>query len=127
MAGLFMEVLMHYRSKNSYLLHGFVLMPDHFHLLLTPLLTLERSLQLIKGGFSYRVKKELGCAGEVWEKSFYDRRMRDMQEYCQFRLYILQNPVKGRLVAEASEYPYSSAKMLLDEVPQRLKPLDLSA
>jgi putative transposase len=70
MAGLFIEVLLHYRSNNKYLLHEFVLMPDHFHLLLTPLLTLERSLQLIKGGFSYRVKKELGFAGEIWEKSF---------------------------------------------------------
>jgi putative transposase len=40
-------------------------MPDHFHLLVSPTLSLERSLQLIKGGFSYRAKKELGFAGEV--------------------------------------------------------------
>ena len=99
-------------------------MPDHFHLLLTPLLSLERSLQLIKGGFSYRVKKELGFAGEIWEKSFYDRRVRDMQEYSRFREYILQNPVKAGFSAE---YRYSSAKMVLDDVPQRLKPFNLSA
>jgi putative transposase len=35
-------------------------MPDHFHLLVTPTETLERALQLIKGGFSYRARKELG-------------------------------------------------------------------
>jgi hypothetical protein len=29
-------------------------MPDHFHLLISATLSLERSLQLIKGGFSYR-------------------------------------------------------------------------
>jgi len=57
-------------------LHEFVLMPDHFHLLITPLSTLERALQLIKGGFSFRAKKELGFLGEIWEKSFYDRRVR---------------------------------------------------
>jgi hypothetical protein len=30
-------------------------------------------LQLIKGGFSFRAKKELGFGGEIWEKSFRDR------------------------------------------------------
>jgi putative transposase len=51
-------------------------MPDHFHLLITPFETLERSLQLIKGGFSFRAKKELGFGGEVWQNSYYDRRVR---------------------------------------------------
>jgi len=49
MARLFMEVLFHYRDKRNYFLHEFVLMPDHFHLLVSPTLSLERSLQLIKG------------------------------------------------------------------------------
>jgi REP-associated tyrosine transposase len=48
MANLFLEVLLHYRTQQKYLLHEFVIMPDHFHLLLTPTLTLERALQLIK-------------------------------------------------------------------------------
>ena len=70
MARLFVEVLFHYRDKKNYLLHEFVLMPDHFHLLISPAVSLERSLQLIKGGFSYRAKKELEFGGEIWEKSF---------------------------------------------------------
>src|ERR1700716_24397 len=64
MARLFVEVLFHHRDHKNYLLHEFVLMPDHFHLLISATLSLERSLQLIKGGFSYRAKKELGFAGE---------------------------------------------------------------
>jgi len=56
MAKLFIEVLLHYRDHKNYLLREFVLMPDHFHLLISPTLSLERSLQLIKGGFSYRAK-----------------------------------------------------------------------
>jgi hypothetical protein len=59
MARLFVEVLFHYRDHKNYLLHEFVLMPDHFHLLISPTLSLERSLQLIKGRFSYRAKKHL--------------------------------------------------------------------
>ena len=50
-AQLFVGVLQHYRLQEKYLLHQFVLMPDHFHLLITPALTLERAMQLIKGGF----------------------------------------------------------------------------
>src|SRR5439155_10930581 len=60
MAQLFLEVLLHYRKQGKYLIHEFVLMPNHFHLLITPLETLERALQLIKGGFSHRARKELG-------------------------------------------------------------------
>jgi REP element-mobilizing transposase RayT len=57
MAGLFVHVLLHYRQKQEYLLHEFVVMPDHFHLLISPLESLERAMQLIKGGFSFRAKE----------------------------------------------------------------------
>ncbi len=129
MAGLLVEVLLHYRAERKYLLHEFVVMPDHFHLLLTPVVTLERAVQFIKGGFSYRAKKEGIFAGEIWEKSFYDRRVRNLAEYAAFRVYIQQNPVKRGLVRTPKEYRYSSARsgVALDEVPQRLKPVTLSA
>ena len=83
-------------------------------------------MQLIKGGFSFRARKELGfIAG--WERSYYDRRVRGWEEYCAFKNYIHLNPVKKGLVAVAEEYPYSSAKpgVVLEAVPQRLKPSNL--
>ena len=124
MACLFLDVLSHYRAKEKYLLHEFVIMPDHFHLLITPKETLERALQLIKGGFSFRAKRELRFGGEIWEKSFYDHRVRDWEEDCAFRQYIHLNPVKRGLINVADQYSYSSAKagMVLDALPQRLKP-----
>ena len=124
MARLFVDVLLHYRTLGKYFLHEFVLMPDHFHLLITPAESLERALQLIKGGFSFRAKKELGFGGEIWEKSFYDHRVRDLGEYERFRDYIRQNPVKRGLAAVAEDYSYGSAAgFVMDEVPQRLKPV----
>ncbi len=125
MASFFLEVLENYRDQKKFLLHEFVLMPDHFHLLLTPTETLEKAVQLIKGGFSFRAKKELGFGGEIWEHSFHDRRVRDELEYESFREYIHQNPVKRGLATVAGEYPFSSAAglLLLDAVPQRLKPV----
>lgn len=128
MSQLFIDVLMHYRRERKYLLHEFVVMPDHFHLLISPLTTLERAMQLIKGGFSYRARKELGFTLKIWQPSYYDRRVRDAGEYIGFREYIRQNPVKRHLVEIAERCHFSSAwpEMPLDGAPQCLKALKLS-
>ena len=119
----FLDTLLQYRLKRKYLLHEFVIMPNHFHLLITPIFSLEKALQFIKGGFSYRANKGLGFAGEIWQPSYYDHRVRDVEEYFAFRRYILQNPVKRGLVTAPEEYPYSSAfaGFVLDEIPERLR------
>jgi len=59
LARLFLDTLQHYRAQHRYLLHELVLMPEHFHLLLTPMpnVSLEKVVQLIKGAFSFRVKR----------------------------------------------------------------------
>jgi hypothetical protein len=46
---------------------------------------------------------------EIWQPSYYDRRVRGIEEYMAFREYIHRNPVKRGLVSVASEFPYSSA------------------
>ena len=126
-AALLIDVLYHYRGQSKYLLHEFVVMPNHFHLLITPgrEATLERALQLIKGGFSFRAGRELGMHEEIWQTSFHDRRVRDAEEYRRFRDYIYENPVRAGLVPRTEDWPHSSAcgNFELDEVPQRLKPL----
>ena len=131
MAGLLIDVLQNYRAQRKFLLHEFVIMPNHFHLLINPLegTTLERAMQLIKGGFSFRAKKELGIQGEIWQTSFFDRRIRDAAEYQKYRDYIWQNPVAAGLAGSAEKFPFSSAtgKFELDDLPQRLKPLSSSA
>ena len=85
-------------------------------------MTLEKAVQFIKGGFSFRAREELGIRGEVWQTSFYDHRVRDASEYARFRHYIHMNPVRRGLVPNPEEFPYSSANLKLDEVPQWLKP-----
>src|SRR3954464_11815351 len=130
MATLLIEVLYHYRVQRKYLLHEFVVMPNHIHLLITPSgLTLERTMQLIKGGFSFRAGKEFSMKAEIWQTSFYDRRVRNLVEYVHFRDYIHSNPVKAGLASTPKEWPYSSAngRLELDDVPQRLKPFSKAA
>ena len=106
-----MIVLEHYREQKKYELHEFVIMPDHLHLLITPApdISLERAVQLIKGGFSYRLGK--AKRGLVWQESFTNHRIRDEQDYAHHADYIRMNPVRARLVDTPESYPYSSAAM----------------
>jgi len=129
-ARLFIEVLLNYRTEKKYLLHEFVVMPDHFHVIMSPTgITLERSMQFIKGGFSFQLNRGLKLKRVVWQPSFVDRRIRDSLEYERFKDYIWQNPVKRFLAKTPQEYPYSSANpaFQLDSVPQRLKLIFLTA
>jgi putative transposase len=122
-ARLFFKTLLLHRGE-AYLLHEFVLMPDHFHLLITPSVALERAMQLIKGGFSHLVKKELGSNAEIWQRGFADHGIRDVEDYDKHLHYIHLNPVKKHLCASPAEYRYSSAYpgWKLDPIPQGLKP-----
>ncbi len=127
-ARLLIDTLYHYRGA-AYLLHEFVIMPDHFHVLLTPLTSLEKAIQFIKGGFSYRAKRELGSNMEIWQRGFSDHRIRDANDYQIHVSYIWQNPVRKRLCERPEEYIYSSAHgaFELDPLPQGLKPNSLDA
>src|SRR5271169_5476027 len=127
-ARLLIDTLYHYRP-SAYLLHEFVIMPDHFHALISPQTSLEKAVQFIKGSFSYRAKKELGSNMEVWQKGFQDHRIRDAGDYVQHIRYIQENPVRRHLCERASDYAFSSAYpgFELDAVPQGLKPQSIEA
>ncbi len=120
---LMIDTLYHYRG-SAYLLHEFVVMPDHVHVLITPKTSLEKAVQFIKGGFSYRAKQELASNMEVWQKGFSDHRIRDVGDYLRHVSYIRENPVRKHLCERAEEFPYSSVRagLELDPVPQGLKP-----
>jgi REP-associated tyrosine transposase len=119
---LLIETLLHYRRERKYLLHEFVVMPDHLHLLITPApeISLERAMQFIKGGFSFRLKSRFS----VWQPSFTNHRIRDLEDYESHCEYIWLNPVRAGMVELPERYPYSSAlgQFDVDPVPQGLKP-----
>ncbi|HYL45944.1 MAG TPA: transposase [Candidatus Limnocylindrales bacterium] len=79
MAELLMAVLADYREKGKFLLHEFVIMPDHIRLLMTPAerIPLEKAIHYIKGGFSFRAKREIAFHGEIWQTSFTNHRILD--------------------------------------------------
>jgi len=121
-AQLFIDVLYQYRSQHKYLLHDFVVMPDHFHILImiAQEISIERAVQFIKGGFAFRAGTELGFRSPVWQRGFSEVRIHDADAFAGVREYIAQNPVKPRLSETPTEYDYSSARAgcELDETPQ---------
>src|SRR5579875_1561265 len=115
-AALMMDTLLHYRQQGRYLLHSYVVMPDHVHVLLTPAsdVPLEKAIQFIKGGFSFRLKSK----GDVWEREHFDKRLANADNYKACVTYIEANPAKAGLVGASEEYCFSSAKQRLDPKPQ---------
>ncbi len=111
MANLLIDVLRTYVAAQRFRIHDFVVMPDHFHLLITldGAMTIEKAVQLVKGNFSYRAKKELGYPGEIWQRGFSDERIWDRESFLRHRSYIDDNPVKAGLASSPEEYPYCSA------------------
>jgi putative transposase len=126
---VFIESLLHYREDGAYALHEFVLMPDHFHVLLTPgdEVTLERAVQFIKGGSAKRIRDRLLFRFPIWQRGFSDHRIRDAADYESHAQYVAANPLKKNLAAEVAEYPWCSlsGKFHMDEIPQGLKPLSM--
>ena len=93
-------------------------MPEHLHLLLTPGddTTVEKAVQMIKGGSAHRIGIERPQQFPIWHRGFHDRWIRDAEQFRNAKSYIEQNPVKANLVEAAREYMWSSAngKVVLD-------------
>lgn len=127
LAELLVRTILHYRDQGKFLLHDFVVMPDHLHLILTPQdITLERAMQFIKGGYSHAVSQTGRKSLVIWQKGFTDHRIRDAEDYERHHHYILQNPGKAKL-SDPYRWCSASPEWRMDEVPQRLKPAELSA
>lgn len=111
MANLFIDVLRIYTLRGKFKVREFVVMRNHFHVLVTLSagMTIEKAVQMIKGNFSYRAKKELGFKWEIWQKGFSDVRITDRASFLRHVEYIYDNPVKAGYARSAEEHPYCSA------------------
>ena len=95
-AELLVNVLYDYREQRKYLLHEFVIMPDHFHVLITVgvEMTVEKAVQFIKGGFAFRAGREIGFRAPVWQKGFSEIRVNEGEAFLKIVEYIHANPMK---------------------------------
>jgi REP element-mobilizing transposase RayT len=102
-----------YRDLNlkHYKLHSYVVMPNHDHLLITPLVSVSRLMQSLKRFTATQANRILARHGQLfWQDESYDRLVRNDQEFQRIAHYIEMNPVKAGLVAQTQDFPWSSAK-----------------
>ncbi|HKO10455.1 MAG TPA: transposase [Acidobacteriaceae bacterium] len=108
-AALLVDVLRRCVASKRFILHDFVIMPNHIHLLLElgSDISIEKAIQYVKGGFSFRMKRENGYRGEIWQRGFSEVRILDEISFCRHREYIAQNPVTAGLVSAPEEFRWS--------------------
>jgi REP element-mobilizing transposase RayT len=95
---------------GHYELGAYVVMPNHVHLLVRPLVAPDRLLRSLKGATARAANLLLGQTGEpFWQKESYDHWVRNDGEFLKIRAYIENSPVKAGLVLRPEEFRWSSA------------------
>lgn len=105
---------------RRYNLRVAVVMPEHVHMVLTPLIDEVRArivplpeiMKGIKGTSSHAIDRRLANHDAIWQEESFDRVLRSSESLDAKIDYILQNPVRVGLVAIASDYPWSWCKPL---------------
>ena len=102
-----------YEEGKTVELHAAVVMPNHVHLLLTPLLDeggypylLRKIMQRIKSVSAQGVNRILGCNGPVWQEESFDTMVRSDEDFRERLAYIELNPGRAGLVGPGQEYPW---------------------
>ncbi len=103
-------ILFNAMELGHYRLSAYVVMPNHVHLLVTPVAPLPKIMKSLKGITAKRANLMLALTGRAfWQEESYDHLVRHEGEFEKIRSYIEENPVRAGLVAEASKYRWSSA------------------
>jgi REP element-mobilizing transposase RayT len=111
-ADLVVETIQFFRRQGEVEVYGYVVMPDHVHVLLKLLspLTLSRWLNRFK---SY-VAHKLGF-GTIWQRGCWSEVI-DKDHFVRQKLnYIHENPVRARITETAVDYKWSSARACLED------------
>lgn len=94
-------------------LHAAVVMPDHVHLVFTPLrskaaevYTFEEILGSIKGASAHTINKALKRKGTVWQDESFDHVIRCQESLEEKIEYVRQNPVRRGLVRRPEDYKW---------------------
>jgi len=86
------ENLLHFNGER-YVLHAFVVMPNHVHVLLE-IVRREDLAKIVHGWKSYtakRINEVVGGEGQVWQREYYDRLIRNAEHYARTVEYIRKN------------------------------------
>jgi len=108
---------------GRFVLHAYVVMPNHVHILLDPCLPLAKISGVIKGVSARDANGALGRTGKpFWQDESFDHWVRSSAEFERIRYYIEWNPVRAGLVARPQDWKWSSAGSKYFKPPGQLPP-----
>lgn len=108
MCSLFLEALEKTRQKFSLCVYGYVIMPEHVHLLLSEPAsgTLAEAIHFLKLSSTKQAESgEPTNNGHFWQKRYYDRNIRSYSDFTEKLRYIHRNPVKRGLCEKPEDWP----------------------
>jgi putative transposase len=123
---LLRKVIRDVRVNHPFIIHGWVVLPDHLHCVME----LPRDddnfairWKLVKANFSRRIEKtEWRSAvrerrGErgIWQRRFWEHLIRDERDFHAHMDYVHINPVKHGLVLRVKDWPYSTFHSLVND------------
>ena len=93
---------------------SWVIMPDHLHWLfqLGANCTLSDTMKRLKARSARSINQYLNTEGQVWQRSYYDRGLRDGEDIKALSRYIVANPLRAGLVENIGEYSHWDAVWL---------------
>ena len=97
------ETIRYRQEKFLWWPYLFLLMPDHVHSLLS-FPPSDKPIKLIMSKWKEWTCKELGI---IWQGDFFEHRLRHDERRRQKADYILENPVRKRLVSRPEDWPYA--------------------
>lgn len=100
-----------YLAGKKYELHAWVVMPNHVHMLITPIenSAIAAIAHSLKSFTAHRANRLLGRTGAFWQREYYDRAIRNGDHLRAEWEYVEANPLKAGLCARIEEWPFSSA------------------
>jgi len=113
----FLTVLGEVISRTGWLVHAYVLMNNHYHLLIeTPIDNLSRGMRQLNGVYTQRFNSSHGSGGRVFQgrfKAVVVEREPFLLDLCR---YIVLNPLRLKAVKNISRYRWSSYRATAGEV-----------
>ncbi len=103
------QAFLHFDAAK-YRLHAWTIMPNHVHVIATPLgdATLSDIAHSWKGFTASKANELLGRRGTFWAPEYYDRAIRDEVHYAAAMTYVAMNPVKAGLCRRPEDWRFSS-------------------